>query len=116
MSSRHRHQHGLRGSDRLTIGLDVGEGAKGPSGAVPRLLDVIAFGRLVDLRVKLLFRTGVTVGTAVLGLAVCRVAPLVALFHVRTGSGPVFVFLGRPAPVFVVVELGTGVPARGQGL
>ena len=68
----------------LTV--DVSEGAEGPPRAVAGVLDVVAFGRLVDLRVELLLGAGVAILAAVAGFAGSRIAPFVAGFDVRTRS------------------------------
>ena len=73
------------------------------------LQHIIAFGRLVNLRVKLLFRSGVAVGALVAAVAVGRFAPLVAVFDVGAGRRPVLERLGTPAAVLVVVVLRAGV-------
>lgn len=59
---------------------------EGTTWAEVLLLDVIALGALVDLRVKLLLSPGVTIGAIVFVFAVGRVAPLVTLLHTGTGG------------------------------
>jgi len=65
----------------------VSERAEGAPRAVARVLNVVTLCRLVDFRVKLLLRAGVTILAIVAGLAGGRIAPLVTGFHVGTRSG-----------------------------
>lgn len=74
-----------------------------------RLLNIIALGALVDLRVKLLLSSRVAVLTLLVILAVARLAPLVALLDARTGRRAVVEVLWRPTTVPVVVVLWTGI-------
>lgn len=62
----------------------MGERAKHAARTIAGDLHVIALGRLVDLRMELLFGARVTILTVVAGLAVGRFAPLLAMFDVRT--------------------------------
>lgn len=73
------------------------------------LLNVVALGAFVDLRVELLLSAGVTVGAVVFILTVGRVTPLVTLLDTGTWRGPVLELFRRPASVLVVVVLGTGI-------
>ena len=59
------------------------EGAESPSRTVAGILDVVAFGRLVDFRMKLLFCTGVTILAIIAGIAGRRITPLVPGLDVR---------------------------------
>ena len=70
---------------QASIGLtiDVGKGAEYAAGTVAGLLDVVALGRLVDLRVELLLGARVTVDAVVALVAVARLAPFLAVLHVR---------------------------------
>lgn len=51
---------------------------------VAGLLNVIAFGRFVNFRMKLLFGARVTILTIIAGLTVGRFTPFLAMFHIRT--------------------------------
>lgn len=62
------------------------KGTKDASGAVPSLLDVVAFAALVYLWMELLLRACVAVLACVTTLTVARFAPLVTVLHVWTGS------------------------------
>lgn len=93
---------------------DVSESAEGSSRAVARVLHVVAFGRFVNLRVELLFRSRVAVLAIVAGLAVRRVAPFVTRFYVRTWSRSVLVLLGTPSFVLIVVKLRAGIALPAQ--
>ena len=73
------------------------------------LQHIVAFRRLVNLRVELLFGSGVAVGALVAAVAIGRFPPLVAVFDVGAGRGPVLERLGTPAAVLVVVVLRAGV-------
>lgn len=64
------------------------EGAKWPPRAVAGVLDVVALGGLVDLRVELLLRARVAVLAAVARLAAHGVAPLVAGLDLRAWGRP----------------------------
>lgn len=59
------------------------ERAKDSAWTIAGLLHVVAFGGFVDLRMELLFRPCVTIRTRVSLLAVPRLAPFLAVFHVR---------------------------------
>ena len=83
-------------------------------GAIACVLDIITLRRLVDLGVKLLLRASVTILAVVSTITVGGVAPLVSTLHGGTGGGPVLVLLRAPPPVFVVVELRTGVALSAQ--
>ena len=85
------------------------EGAEGAPGAVAGVLDVVALGALVDLRVELLLGPRVTVLARVPGLAVGGVAPLVGGLDLRAGRGAVLELLRAPALVLPVMELRAGV-------
>lgn len=78
-------------------------------GTVARLLNVVAFGGLVDLRMELLLRPGVAVLAAIARLAIRRLAPLLAVLHIGTGRGPVLVLPWAAPLVLAVVILGTRV-------
>ena len=82
--------------------------------AIACVLDIITLRRLVDLGVKLLLCASVTILAVVSTITVGGVAPLVSTLHGRTRGGPVLVLLGAPPPVFVVVELRTGVALSAQ--
>ena len=82
--------------------------------AIACVLDIITLRRLVDLGVKLLLRASVTILAVVSTITVGGVSPLVSTLHGGTGGGPVLVLLRAPPPVFVVVELRTGVALSAQ--
>lgn len=54
------------------------------SRAITRLLYVVALGALVYFGVELLLSPGVTIRTHIAAVAVARLAPFLAVFHVRT--------------------------------
>ena len=83
-------------------------------GAVARVLNVITLGRLVDLRVELLLSASVTILAIVSDITVGGVPPLVSALYRGAGGGPVLVLPGAPPPVFIVVELRTGVALSAQ--
>ena len=65
------------------------EGAEGSSGAVSVLLDVVALGGLVDLRMELLLRARMAVLTRVALLTLARLTPFIPVLHIGTSSRPV---------------------------
>jgi hypothetical protein len=73
---------------QVALTIHVGKGAEGPPRAVAGVLNVVALGRLVDLRVELLLCTRVAVLAVVAGVAGRRVAPLVARLDVRARRRP----------------------------
>ena len=87
---------------------------EGAPGAIACVLDIITLRRLVDLGVKLLLCASVTILAVVSTITVGGVSPLVSTLHGGTGGGPVLVLLRAPPPVFVVVELRTGVALSAQ--
>ena len=87
---------------------------EGAPGAVACVLDIITLRRLVDLGVKLLLGASVTVLAVVPTITVGGVSPLVSTLHRGARRGPVLVLPGAPSPVFIVVELRTGVSLSAQ--
>ena len=83
-------------------------------GAIACVLDIITLRRLVDLGVKLLLCASVTILAVVSTITVGGVSPLVSTLHCGTRGGSVLVLLRTPSPVFVVVELRTGVALSAQ--
>ena len=71
----------------------------------PHLQHVVAFGRLVNFGMELLFGSGVAVGAVVAALAVGGFSPLVAVFHVGTRRRSILERLGTSPAIFVVVIL-----------
>ena len=74
------------------------------------LLHIVAFCALINLRVKLLLRSCVTVCTLLASVAVTRITPFITGFHIRARCGPVLELLGASSFILGVVELGTCVP------
>ena len=66
----------------------MGKGTEGPSRAVAILLDIVAFGRLVDFRMELLLRAGVAILTRISAIAVTGLSPFIPMLHVRASSRP----------------------------
>jgi len=60
------------------------KGAEDAARTVASLLHIVALGGFVDFGVKLLFRASMTVRARVPLLAVARLTPFLAVFHVRT--------------------------------
>lgn len=77
-----------------------------------RLLNIIALGALVDLRVKLLLSASVAVLALFFILTVGRITPLIALLDARTRRGAVVEVLRRSTTVLVVVILRTGISMK----
>lgn len=73
----------LRTIDECTLTVNMRKGAEDATWAVASLLYVVAFGGFVDLGMKLLFRASMTVCARVPLLAVARLTPFLAVFHVR---------------------------------
>lgn len=59
------------------------EGAEDASRTIAGLLHIVALGGFVDFGVELLFRASMTVRARVPLLAVTRLAPFLAMFHIR---------------------------------
>lgn len=68
------------------------EGAEQSPWAVPRLLDVIALGGLVYLRVELLLRARMAVPTRVTSFTIARLAPLLSVLYVWTWCATILIF------------------------
>ena len=66
----------------------MGEGTEGPPRTVACLLDIVAFCRLVDFWVELLFRACVAVRAGISLFAVGGVTPLVIQLHIGAWSRP----------------------------
>lgn len=92
----------------------MSESTERPSRTVATLLNVIAFGGFVDLRVELLFCPRVAVRTAFSALTFTRVPPLITVLHRGTRQGSVFVFVRAPPAVFAVVIVGTCIALTAQ--
>lgn len=75
---------------RLTF--HMGKCAENASWTVASLLDIVAFGGLIDFRMKLLLGACVTVLAIVTGLAITRFAPLLAVLDIGTWGGPTKLF------------------------
>lgn len=59
------------------------EGAEDAARTIASLLHIVAFGGFVDLGMELLLRASMAVRARVSLLAVARLAPFFAVFHVR---------------------------------
>lgn len=68
------------------------EGAEQSPWAVPRLLDVIALGGLVYLRVELLLRARMAVPARVTSFTIARLAPLLSVLYVWTWCATILIF------------------------
>lgn len=66
----------------------MGKGAEDAARTVSGLLDIVALGRLVDLRVELLLGACVAVLAVIAGLAVARFSPFLAVLDIGARSGP----------------------------
>lgn len=90
------------------------EGAKDSAWTIAGLLHVVAFGGFVDLGMELLFRPCVTIRARVSLLAVPRLAPFLAVFHIWTWCRSIFVFPWTAPLILAVVILWTGVALSAQ--
>ena len=72
----------------LALTVHMSEGAEDSSGAISRLLNIIALARLVNLRMELLLGACVAILAGVAALAVAGLTPLVAVLYVRARSRP----------------------------
>jgi len=61
--------------------------AENAAWTVASLLDIVAFGGLVDFRMKLLFGACMTVLAIVTGLTITRFAPFLAVLNIGTRCG-----------------------------
>lgn len=75
----------IRNLGHTTLTVKVSKGTESSPGAVAILLDVVALGRLVDLRVELLLGTGVAILACVTILTIARLPPLIPVLHIWTG-------------------------------
>jgi len=73
-------------TEKLTF--HMGKSAEDAAWTVSSLLDIIAFGGLVDFRMKLLLGACVTVLAIITGLTITRFSPFLAVLDIRTWSGP----------------------------
>lgn len=73
----------LRTIDECTLTVNMCKGTEDSARTIASLLHVIAFSRLVDLRMELLFRTCVTIRARIALFAVTWFTPFFAVFHVR---------------------------------
>lgn len=62
------------------------KGAEDTARTIAGLLDIVAFGGLVDFRMELLFGACMTILAIVAGLTITRLAPLLAVLYIRTWS------------------------------
>lgn len=85
------------------------EGAEDAARTIASLLHIVAFGGFVDLGMELLLRASMTVRARVSLLAVARLAPFFAVFHVRAWCRTIFIFPGATSLVLAVVILWTSV-------
>lgn len=76
----------LRTIDECTLTVNMRESAKDSAWTIAGLLHIVAFGGFVDLRMELLFRPCMTIRARISLLAVARLAPFLAVFHIRTWS------------------------------
>lgn len=70
---------------------DVRKCAEKTTRAVSSLLHVITLGRLVDLRVELLFGTCMTVAAGVARFTITRLAPLLAVLYIWARCTAIFI-------------------------
>lgn len=73
----------LRTIDECTLTVNMRESAKDSAWTIAGLLHVVAFGRFVNLGMELLFRPCVTIRARISLFAVARLAPFLAVFHIR---------------------------------
>lgn len=66
-----------------TLTFNVSKRAENTTWTVSGLLNVVALGTFVDLRMELLLCASVTIATLVAGFAIARLAPFFAVFHTR---------------------------------
>lgn len=69
--------------------IDMCKSTKYSTGAIARLLYIIALGGFVDFRVKLLFCSSVTVLTGITTFTIRWFTPLISMFYTRAWCGPV---------------------------
>lgn len=65
----------------------MGKSTEDAAWTVASLLDIVAFGGLVDFRMKLLLGACVTVLAIVAGLTIARLAPFLAVLDIGTRCG-----------------------------
>lgn len=87
----------------------MSESAENGPRTISSLLNIVALGRLVDLRVKLLFSTGVTVLTIVTSFAVSWFTPFLTMLYTGTRCRSVLIFSGTASFVLAIVVLRTGI-------
>jgi hypothetical protein len=87
--------------------LNMRKRTKNTPRTIARLLHIVALGRLVNLRMKLLFGARMTVLTILARLTVVGFAPLLAVLHIRTRRRTVLELARTASLVFAVVVLRT---------
>ena len=80
------------------------------AGTIASVLNVVTFGRFVDLGVELLLCAGVTVLTIVTTITVNWITPFFSNLDCRTRGGSILVLAWTSPPVLVVVKLRTCIP------
>lgn len=82
---------------------------KGTSWTVPSLPHIIAFSRLIDLRMELLLSAGMAILTAVPTFTFWWLSPLISMFYTWTRRGSVFELSWVSSPVSTIVIMRTGI-------
>lgn len=73
----------LRTIDECTLTVNMRESAEDAARTVASLLHVVTLGGFVDLRMELLFCASMTVRARISLFAIARLAPFLAVFHIR---------------------------------